>query len=370
MAQSIIQTPNEYYRRQLDQQKLEEDTSQADAIASLDDLYQQLLTTPRQKPSSLKHLLWRKMVDRPPIQGLYLWGGVGRGKTWLVDMFFNLLPIEQKRRYHFHRFMQRIHKGMAAVQGQPNPMDLIAEDVASQVQLICLDEFVITDIGDAMILAGLLKGMFRHGVTLVTTSNMPPQQLYEGGLQRDRFLPAIDLLQRHTKVQEIASGIDYRTRYLINSKVYHTPLGQEVDDLLAEEFANLVPELAGNQTHVTIAGRKIPVRQMADDVVWFDFMALCGPPRSQMDYLELARRFHTVLISDIPVLNSSRDDVARRFLYMLDEFYDSNVNLILSAAVPAVELYQGRRLTFEFQRATSRLREMRSSEYLSRPHKA
>ncbi|MCP3661607.1 MAG: cell division protein ZapE [Gammaproteobacteria bacterium] len=362
-------TPAENYQQQLDREQRLPDPAQAEIIAALDQLYHRLKDAPNHKPARWQALFARKLVDQAPEQGLYLWGGVGRGKTWLMDLFYNLVSFEQKRRYHFHEFMQQIHQRLAALKGQSDPLELIAAEEADQLRLICLDEFIVSDIGDAMILAGLLKGLFRRGVTLVTTSNTPPHQLYQDGIQRASFLPAIDLLKRHTHIQELKEGIDYRTRYLEHAQVYHTPLGEGVDDLLTEEFESLAPEEAHQQESITIAGRVIPVRLIADDVVWFDFIALCGPPRSQMDYLELARRFHTVLISDIPVLGPALDDVTRRFLYLLDEFYDCNVKLILSAAAPAINLYQGERLAFDFQRGISRLHEMQSLEYLAKPHK-
>lgn len=304
-----------------------------------------------------------------PEKGLYIWGGVGRGKSWLVDIFYNLLPFEEKLRIHFHQFMREIHQELASLSGEKEPLDKVAENLAERTRILCLDEFIVTDIGDAMIIARLLKALFSRGITLVTSSNTQPQELYKDGLQRASFLPAIELLKQHTRILKLDAGIDYRLRYLEQATVYHTPLSPEVDLKLLEEFSQLAPEQEHAVESIHVFGRDIPVKHLADDVIWFDFIALCGPPRSQADYLELSRCFHTVLISDIPVLGPAMDDATRRFLYLVDEFYDRGVKLIISAAEPPESLYQGERLAFDFQRASSRLREMQSIAYLSREHK-
>jgi len=261
-----------------------------------------------------------------------------------------------------------VHEQLSQLKGQPDPLARVAVDLALRARVICLDEFIVTDIGDAMILSQLLKALFRQGVTLVTSSNTPPDQLYKDGIQRTSFLPAIELLKQHTQVMELSDGPDYRLRYLRQAQVYHTPLGSQVTRTLQQEFCRLAPEQGQVGGTIAVFHRQIPVVQVADDIVWFDFMALCGPPRSQADYLELARRFHTVLISDIPLLGPALNDATRRLLYLLDVFYDHGVKLILSAAGPAETLYQGERLAFDFQRAVSRLQEMQSAEYLARAH--
>jgi cell division protein ZapE len=367
-------TTLEYYQQLLNTGDVIADPAQAKAIEALQDVHDRLLTPASHspKPGLLGRLLQKNRAPTSirPIKGLYLWGGVGRGKTWLVDIFYNQLPIEEKLRLHFHHFMHQIHAELQQLKGQANPLDSVAERLSGKTRVLCLDEFIVTDIGDAMILAQLLKALFSRGITLITTSNTEPDNLYQDGLQRASFLPAIALLKEHTRSLRLDSGTDYRLRYLEQATVYHTPHSPDVDEQLVKEFTQLAPEEGRLGGSIHIYNRDIPVRRLADDVVWFDFMALCGPPRSQSDYLELARRFHTVLLSNIPVLGPSLDDVARRFIYLIDEFYDRNVKLIISAASPPETLYQGERLAFDFQRAISRLQEMQSTAYLAQEHRA
>lgn len=365
-------TPEQCYQSQLGQEGVISDPAQAAAIGALQQIYLDLLKPlPEAKPAGfLEGLLGKKRpAPAQPITGLYLWGGVGRGKTWLVDIFYNQLPFERKLRLHFHHFMRDTHSALTRLKGQKNPLELVAQEFAERARVICLDEFIVTDIGDAMILAQLLDGLFRRGVTLITTSNTEPDNLYKNGLQRSRFVPAIELLKRHTRVMHLDSATDYRLRYLEQATVYHTPLTPEVEYALIDEFRHLAPEEGQVGGKIELFGRSIPVKRLADDVVWFDFFALCGPPRSQSDYLELARTYHSVILSDIPVLSEDLDDATRRFLYLVDEFYDRGVKLIISAATWPSELYQGERLAFDFQRAVSRLQEMQSKAYLAREHK-
>lgn len=315
---------------------------------------------------------WRRWFQPAPpaIKGLYLWGGVGRGKTWLMDMFHDHLAGIPSARYHFHRFMQLVHKELGAIKGKANPLQIIAERMAREWRVLCLDEFHVVDIGDAVILAGLLRSLFEQGIVLVTTSNVAPDKLYRDGIQRASFLPAIDLLYNRTEVLELAGDRDYRKMILEQAQVYHTPLGPQTDQALLTEFqrlASIAPEGPGD---LLVNGRNMPYRYRAEDMVWFDFEALCGPPRSKNDYIELARCHHTVFMSDIPVMGGSRDDRTRRFIFLVDEFYDRRVKLVLSAEAPAPRLYIGERLAFEFQRTVSRLTEMQTPAYIGRPHLA
>ncbi len=365
-------TPEQSYQRQLQQNQVVADPHQAAVVAALQTLYSRLI-----RPASpaeadlLSRLLKRRTTPQPsPEQGIYLWGGVGRGKTWLVDLFFNQLPFNNKLRIHFHHFMRDIHAAMSRLRGVKDPLDKVAESLAARARILCLDEFIVTDIGDAMILARLLKGLFSRGVSLVTTSNTAPDNLYQNGLQRASFLPAIALIKQHTQVIHLDSATDYRLRYLQQATVYHTPLGAAVNERLSKEFEQLAPEPGQSGGKISLYGREIPVQRLADDLIWFDFFAICGPPRSQADYLELARCYHTVIISDIPLLTGELDDAARRFVFLVDEFYDRSVKLIISAAAGPLELYRGERLSAEFERAVSRLQEMQSIEYLSREHRA
>jgi len=313
---------------------------------------------------------WRRWLQRPtpPRRGLYLWGGVGRGKTWLMDLFHDNLQGPRKARLHFHRFMQLVHSELGVIRGRANPLQLVAERMARDWRVLCLDEFHVVDIGDAVILAGLLRSLFDRGVVLVTTSNVAPENLYKDGIQRASFLPAIDLLNRHTEVLELGGDRDYRRMILEQAEVYHTPLGPQTDSLLLQEFQRLARSEAVEAGELLINGRPMPYRYRADDIVWFDFDALCGPPRSKNDYIELARCHQTVFISDIPIMGGSRDDRTRRFIFLVDEFYDRRVKLVLSAEAPAQRLYIGERLAFEFQRTVSRLSEMRTPAFLGRPH--
>lgn len=358
-------TPLQHYRGQLASGQLEKDPAQQAVVEALDDIYHRLL-----RPLPRRGLLQRlsRRQAWPEDKGLYVWGGVGRGKTRLVDLFYNLLPLAEKRRIHFHRFMGDIHQQLAQLNGQRDPLEEVAERLARKTRVLCLDEFIVTDIGDAMILGQLLKALFRRGITLLTTSNTRPGNLYRDGIQRASFLPAIDLLKQRTLVVELGGSTDYRLRSLKRATVYHTPLGSGVDRALEQEFDQLAPEPGRRGGNIHVFHRDIPVVRVADDLVWFDFMALCGPPRSQTDYLELARCYHTVIISDIPRLGPSLDDATRRFLYLLDEFYDRGVKLIISAEEAPESLYQGERLAFDFQRAISRLHEMQSTDYLGRTH--
>lgn len=362
-------TPKADYQALLDSGALEPDPAQAEIVNRLHLLHLQLLEPPPRPPGLLQRLTGRyKTINEPPL-GLYIWGSVGRGKTWLVDLFYNSLPLPQKRRVHFHRLMQEIHQMLAGLRQQADPLDRVADQLARNARVLCLDEFIVTDIGDAMILAQLLHALFQRGVTLVTTSNTKPDNLYLGGIQRASFVPAIELLKKHTQVIELRGSLDYRLRYLKQARVYHTPLGRESERVMQEEFQRLAPEEARIGGVINLFQRDIRVVQIADDLVWFKFDVICGPPRSQADYLEIARCFHTVMISDIPLLTQSQDDATRRFLYLLDEFYDRKVKLIVSAERTPELLYQGRRLAFDFQRAVSRLQEMQSAEYLSSPHR-
>lgn len=317
----------------------------------------------------LKSRLSGEPAEQDPVRGLYLWGGVGRGKTFLMDTFFHTLPFPRKTRLHFHRFMQQVHAELKTLKDSEDPLKTVASRLAGKTRIICFDEFFVSDIADAMILGRLFEYLFTYGVTLVATSNIPPDQLYKDGLQRARFLPAIRLIERYCEILNVDAGMDYRLRTLETVEVYHCPLGAEADSAMEEYFRKLNPGEISEETALTVNNRSIPVRKLGDGIAWFEFFALCDGPRSASDYIELAREFHTILLSNIPVLDWTKENNARRFITLVDEFYDHNVKLILSAAALASELYQGEKLRFEFQRTTSRLQEMQSHQYLSLPHK-
>lgn len=363
-------TPWQRYQKDLERPDFHRDPAQEDAVRRLQALYDKLVAAENERTGALTRLRRRFRKGREePVKGLYFWGGVGRGKTYLMDTFYESLPFERKMRVHFHRFMQRVHNELKALKGEKNPLDIVSEKFAREARVICFDEFFVSDIGDAMILATLMDGLFSRGVTLVCTSNIVPDGLYKDGLQRQRFLPAIELVKKYTDVVNVDGGVDYRLRTLEQARLYHYPLGDEAEKSLLQSFRNLAVEAGKHSRTMEINGRKIPARAHADDVVWFDFRDVCDGPRSQNDYIELARQFHAIIISNVPVLGGDKDDQARRFINMIDEFYDRNVKVIMSAAAPITELYQGGRLAFEFERTESRLLEMQSREYLEAPHK-
>ncbi len=368
----ISLTPIERYEKDLLRSDFLPDASQRMAVEKLQSLYEALLADQAKSNSWFKRFSQKWTAnDKEPVQGLYFWGGVGRGKTYLMDNFYESLPFDQKMRAHFYRFMRRVHQELKSLNNEKNPLEIVADRIASEARVICFDEFFVSDITDAMILAGLLDGLFRRGVTLVATSNIVPDGLYKDGLQRARFLPAIALLNKYTEVVNVDGGTDYRLRSLEQAELYHWPLDDSADESIYKSFFSLVPdkeEIAQNVA-LEVEGREILCRYHAEDVVWFDFERLCGGPRSQNDYIELAREYHAVLVSDVPELTEKREDQARRFINLVDEFYDRSVKLILSADKPLHELYSGHQLRFEFERTTSRLLEMQSHEYLARPHK-
>lgn len=302
------------------------------------------------------------------VKGLYLWGGVGRGKTFLMDLFYENVAITEKKRLHFHRFMHWVHSELTQRQGEKNPLNSIAKQFAKDVKLVCFDEFFVSDITDAMLLAGLFQALFAEGITLVATSNVEPVNLYRNGLQRERFLPTISLIEKHCKVSYFDSKQDHRLRQLEQAELYYWPDDKGNRERFEQSFHQLAPEEALVNTTMTIEGRPIPVERLASDVAWFTFAALCGGPRSQVDYIELSRLLHTVFISDVPQMDASNEDEARRFIALIDEFYERKVKLILAAEVSIEQLYQGDRLVFEFERTVSRIIEMQSVAYLARAH--
>jgi cell division protein ZapE len=310
----------------------------------------------------------RDAGDEAP-RGLYLWGGVGRGKTFLVDLLFDGLPRADKRRTHFHRFMREVHAQLRAHAGKHDPLATIAREWRTQFRVLVLDEFFVSDIGDAMLLGRLLDRLFAEGVVLVTSSNTPPAQLYKDGLQRARFLPAIVSIERHCVVLHLDSPQDYRLRALTRSPVYRQPLDAGSDAWLAARWSELTAGCPAEDEPLRIDGRDIPTRALAEGFAWFDFGALCEGPRAAGDYIEIAREFHTVLVDGIPVFDARHDDAARRFVTLVDELYDRHVNLVCTAAAPPQQLYAGERLAGAFERTASRLIEMQSAEYLALEHR-
>lgn len=355
-------TPLEQYRLDCQRPDFVSDPAQEAAVLALDDLYWRLVAAWE------KHKSRRFRRDAPAPVGLYLWGGVGRGKTYLMDTFFNAIPFRRKKRLHFHRFMQEVHHALTQRQGEADPLKGIARAFADEAKLLCLDEFFVTDITDAMLLGTLMTELFALGTTLVTTSNIEPDGLYRNGLQRARFLPAIAQIKAHTKVLNVDGGIDFRLRHLTLTERWLCPLGAGTDVLMEQWLVQLAGERDQPQRNVAleVEGRQLQARAVGAHLAWFDFRALCDGPRSQNDYIALARRFDTVLLSDVERMGSTNDDMARRFVNLVDEFYDSGVKMVISAEAPISELYGSGRLEFEFQRTESRLQEMQSQDYLDR----
>lgn len=364
-------TPLEKYRLDLRREDFVADKAQKRAVRLTERLYHELLQ-PRAMP--LASSWFARRLRRPrhtgvvPIKGLYFWGGVGRGKTYVVDSFYECLPLAEKSRLHFHGFMRRVHQELKTLKDVASPLERVADHIARGTRVLCFDEFHVTDITDAMLLGNLLKGLFARGVTLVATSNEHPDRLYWGGLQRERFLPAIDALKAHTEVFHFDSDTDYRLRALERAEIYHSPLDERAHDSLRRTFDAVAPDAGEEAGSIEIEGRNIDTVRRADGVVWFDFEAICSGPRAVADYIEIARLYQTVLVSNVPVMDSLHDDAARRFVHLVDEFYDRNVKLVLSAAAAPEGLYRGERLCGMFARTASRLHEMQSHDYLARPH--
>ena len=358
-------SPLAHYRADLQREDFCADPAQARAVECRESIYQELLARP---PSTGWLSRWRRNTAWPPVTGAYFWGGVGRGKTYLMDCFYDALPDIPRRRLHFHRFMQQVHPRIKALGQRRDPLDAVAAELARDARVLCFDEFFVSDVADAMILGRLLGRLFEHGITLVATSNIPPDKLYQGGLQRERFLPAIRDLQRHCHVVEVNGDNDYRLRLLEQAEIFHCPDDAQAQQNLDRWFRQIAPDAAHPEREIEINGRPIAVRRHADGIAWFEFDALCCGPRSVDDYIEIARLFGTVILSGVPQMNWEMENEARRFLNLVDEFYDRKVKLIISADAEMTNLYCGRKLEFEYARVLSRLQEMQSHDYLAAPH--
>jgi cell division protein ZapE len=359
-------TPSQAYAAGVERGDWQHDPAQQDALRELDRIHAALLAPVER---GLLSKLFGK-DDTPAPRGLYLWGGVGRGKTFLIDLFFDALPLAQKRRTHFHRFMREVHEQLRAHAGERDPLAAIAKHWRQSLRVLVLDEFFVSDIGDAMLLGRLLERLFAEGVVLVTSSNAAPSELYKDGLQRARFLPAIALVERHCVVVHLDSPHDYRLRALTRSPVYRAPLDAHSDAWLAARWAELTHDCPHEAGPLVVDGREIAVRGLAEGFAWFDFAALCEGPRGTADYIEIAQEFHTVLVGGIPRMDAQRDDAARRFVHLIDELYDRHVNLVCTAGAAPTALYAGERLRGAFERTASRLIEMQSSDYLALEHRA
>ncbi|WP_345293938.1 cell division protein ZapE [Luteimonas vadosa] len=358
--------PSERYQQGVERGDWTQDPAQAEALRELDRIHR-VLSRGAARAGVLDRLFGTSRPD--PVDGLYLWGGVGRGKTFLIDLFHDGLPAVGKRRTHFHRFMREVHQQLRAHAGERDPLAAIARQWRKSLRVLVLDEFFVDDIGDAMLLGRLLERLFAEGVVLVTSSNAAPGDLYKDGLQRARFLPAIALIERHCHVVHLDSPTDYRLRALTRSPVYRAPLDEGSDDWLASRWHELGGDDAHRDRSIELEGRKLPVRARSPGMAWFDFDALCEGPRAAADYIEIAHEFHTVLLGGVPMLDAARDDAARRFVTLVDELYDRHVNLVCTADAAPHALYAGERLAGAFERTASRLVEMQSADYLALEHR-
>lgn len=359
-------TPLQRYHAALATGDFSEDGVQLAAMTYLDQLYHQLIKTQEQSGGWFANLF--KSKPTPP-KGLYMWGGVGRGKTWMMDMFYESLPIEKKMRMHFHHFMQRVQKELVALQGQVDPLQKVADIIHHEAVVICFDEFFVSNVSDAMILGDLFTLLFERGITLVATSNIEPAGLYKNGIHRDRFLPAIAQVEKHTTVMNIDAGIDYRLRLLKQAKLYVSPLSAETDGWLSERFDVLAGGQSVSTDPIIIAQRPIDIIKRTETMLLVDFRAICMQPRSASDFIAIASDYDTVMVDNVPFLNDVLMDATRRFIYLVDEFYDRRVKLLVRAEQSIIELYQGEKLAFEIERTRSRLLEMQSEDYLAAEHK-
>ena len=356
---------HEVYDRTLAERGYRSDPAQLRGVEALARCEQEWIDYKARRSNALV-----KLIVRPPIpRGVYLYGGVGRGKSFLMDCFYKAVPLTRKTRLHFHEFMREVHRELAELKGTADPLRVLGERVSRRYRLICFDEFHVADVTDAMILYRLLEALFEHRVSIVTTSNFHPDELYPNGLHRDRILPAIELLKQHLEVVAVDNGTDYRSVALGHVRLYHTPLGAQADAEMAAAFEQIA-ETRDEDPLLHIERRQLRSRRRAGGVVWFDFRELCAGPRSQNDYLELATQFHTLLLSDVPQMTPRLASEARRFTLLVDVLYDRRVKFIVSAAVPPDRLYLEGPLAHEFPRTVSRLNEMRSTEYLGLAHRS
>jgi len=360
-------TPLESYQQDIQTRGFQSDKSQELAVLQTQALYEALLNN--EKPKAKKSLFGFLTSEKiTPIKGLYCWGGVGRGKSYLIDTFFDCLPFEAKKRIHFNHFMQDIHEKLKFLPKTPNPLIIVAQELAAKYRIICIDEFHVDDITDAMILAGFLDALFAEGVTLVSTSNIAPDKLYKNGLQRDRFLPAIDLIHEHTRVIQLDNGTDYRLALLEKHGTFHVLEEKESKAIMHQHLSELANTAIKNNQSININGREIQYIAKTEQEIWFSFKELCQTARSSGDYIVLAQEFGTILVSDIPAMNDGHNDVIQRFIQLIDALYDHRVKLIATATVEPELLYQGNGLSFPFKRTLSRLFEMRSEKYLATAH--
>ena len=359
-----IQSPAERYAQAISSGQFMPDDAQAEAVHQLNRVWEELIS--RYKASKKA---FRRFRRQTPPQGVYMWGGVGRGKTWLMDQFFESIPFRRKTRMHFHHFMQHVHKELNKNSGQQNPLDIVADQIYKDAVVICFDEFFVSNVTDAMIISDLFQKLFTRGITLVATSNIAPDGLYKNGIHRDRFLPAIEMVKKNCVVLNVDAGVDYRLRVLKQAQLFKSPLTDENKLWIAKRFSALTASQTISDEPITINNRQVETLGHTEDVLWCEFKELCMKPRSPADFIQIANIYNTVLVSNVPNLDDVLSEGTRRFIYLVDEFYDRGVKLILTSQASIIEIYNGERLAFEIERTRSRLLEMQSDDYLQSAHR-
>lgn len=357
-------SPAERYAEALASGQFMADEAQAQAVQELDRVWKELLN--RYKASKKAFRRFRRQTSP---KGVYMWGGVGRGKTWLMDQFYESVPFRRKTRMHFHHFMQHVHKELNKLSGQRNPLEIVADQIYKDAVVICFDEFFVSNVTDAMILSDLFQKLFVRGVTLIATSNIAPDGLYKNGIHRDRFLPTIEMVKKNCTVLNVDAGVDYRLRVLKQAQLFKSPLSNEVQSWMSERFSALTHTQAHSQEPIVINNRVVETLGHTEDVLWCEFSELCFKPRSPADFIEIANIYNTVLVSNVPHLTDFLSEGTRRFIYLVDEFYDRGVKLLLTSQDSIIDIYQGEKLAFEIERTRSRLLEMQSDEYLHSEHR-
>ena len=361
---SQIQSPAERYAKAISSGQFMADDAQAEAVHELNRVWEELIS--RYKASKKAFRRFRRQTAP---QGVYMWGGVGRGKTWLMDQFYESIPFRRKTRMHFHHFMQYVHKELNKNSGQQNPLDIVAEQIYKEAVVICFDEFFVSNVTDAMILSDLFQKLFTRGITLVATSNIAPDGLYKNGIHRDRFIPTIEMVKKHCRVLNVDAGVDYRLRVLKQAQLFKSPLTHEHKLWMAQRFAALTQSQTISDEPIMINGRNVDTLGHTEDVLWCEFSELCMKPRSPADFIQISNIYNTVLVSNVPNLNDVLSEGTRRFIYLVDEFYDRGVKLLLTSEAGIIDLYSGEKLAFEIERTRSRLLEMQSDEYLQSAHR-
>lgn len=357
-------SPAERYAEALASGQFMADEAQAQAVQELDRVWKELLN--RYKASKKAFRRFRRQTSP---KGVYMWGGVGRGKTWLMDQFYESVPFRRKTRMHFHHFMQHVHKELNKLSGQRNPLEIVADQIYKDAVVICFDEFFVSNVTDAMILSDLFQKLFVRGVTLIATSNIAPDGLYKNGIHRDRFLPTIEMVKKNCSILNVDAGVDYRLRVLKQAQLFKSPLSNEVQNWMSERFSALTHTQAHSQEPIVINNRIVETLGHTEDVLWCEFSELCFKPRSPADFIEIANIYNTVLVSNVPHLTDFLSEGTRRFIYLVDEFYDRGVKLLLTSQDSIIDIYQGEKLAFEIERTRSRLLEMQSDEYLHSEHR-